>query len=237
MNERSGSNAAPAQTRTFEVESHIVIQLHEPSLTEDNLGFKTWGSSLLMSKQLTKLRAQAEQPKPKVLELGAGTGLVGISCSCLWQCPVTLTDLPDIVPNLETNLALNAGLIQSSGGEVRAAVLDWSDTADGVTQDADKFDIILAADPIYSPDHPKMLVSTILKWLRWAQSSRIIIELPIRKHYAAERSHLKDLLMMGGLCLILEGEESGYDDWTDSNGNPVEVECWWGVWIPDKTGN
>ena len=236
LNERSGSNAAPNQTRSFKVNEGLVVRLHEPSLTGDNLGFKTWAASLLMSRQLTQFREQLKLGVVRVLELGAGTGLVGISAACLWKASITLTDLPEILPNLVNNLQMNAELIASNGGQAYARALDWSDSSDKPKTETDKFEVVLAADPIYSPEHPQMLTDTILRWLKRDGTSRVIIELPMRQHYAEERSKLRELLAEGGLSLLTEGTETGYDDWFNKDSTPAEVHCWWGVWKSEAKG-
>lgn len=61
----------------------------------------------------------------KVLELGTGTGILGIFLGCLgWN--VKATDVPPVVkgatnPNLEENL----GTIEHFGGKVETLDLDW----------------------------------------------------------------------------------------------------------------
>lgn len=106
----------PAMTRSWLIPSAdssetIVIKLHEPGLTEDNLGLKTWGSSYVMAKMLPSIAAhitsKSQLESLTVLELGAGTGLVGLAAAINWQCQVALSDLPEIVPNLAKNIMLN----------------------------------------------------------------------------------------------------------------------------------
>lgn len=97
--------------------------LQEPALTGDNLGHKTWAASYLLVKRLPRLahllpflslatinnQAQAQAPGPSsVLELGAGTGVVGLAFVALFPSLVTLTDLPAITPSLSTNAHSNA---------------------------------------------------------------------------------------------------------------------------------
>lgn len=232
LSERSGRTAMPAFTRSFAVADNLTVTLHEPSLTGDNLGLKTWTSSLLMSKRLQAWRQHLPKSDVRVLELGAGTGLVGISAACVWQASVTLTDLPAIVPNLKNNLELNENLIKQHGGSVSAGPLDWSDASFVPISDAERYSCILAADPIYSSDHPAMLVQAISRWLARSTHARIIIELPLREHYVEERNSLRRLLQQAGFQSIDEGTEIGFDDWYDANGDRAEVECWWSIWRP-----
>jgi predicted nicotinamide N-methyase len=229
LSERSGRTAMPAMTRTFEILDGLAIQLHEPSLVGDNLGLKTWASSLLLSKQLRRL-SEYFPDTTSVLELGAGTGLVGVSAACLWRASVVLTDLPEIVPNLEHNLSLNRDIMSSWGGSATAMTLDWSDLSSAPTIDAEKYAIVIAADPIYSPDHPPMLVDTISRWLKETGDARVVIELPTRSHYTGERAQLEDLMRQANFEIVVQGVESGYDDWKDGAGRQAVVECEYSIW-------
>jgi|HubBroStandDraft_4_1064222.scaffolds.fasta_scaffold243513_2 hypothetical protein len=62
----------------------------------------------------------------KVLELGSGTGLVGLAAAAIWKCIAYLTDLPDIVENLDRNIERNCMVIGDHGGRAEAEVIDWS---------------------------------------------------------------------------------------------------------------
>lgn len=64
----------------------------------------------------------------QVLELGSGTGIVGISAALLGG-RVTLTDLPEAMVPLTSNIAKNVDSITDAGGTARALVWDW--TLDG----------------------------------------------------------------------------------------------------------
>ncbi|KAK4555939.1 Protein-lysine N-methyltransferase rrg1 [Recurvomyces mirabilis] len=231
---------------------YLDLTLHEPALTADNLGLKTWASSYLLAKRLHALRDTTLRPlaaSAEILELGAGTGLVGMAAAAVFQRTVYLTDLPEIVPNLERNIRANEETIRAcSDGEEKVAtgVLDWSDPAEfcpGTEADHQgpkhSFSLILVADPIYSPDHPGLLVNAIEYHLSRDMAARVVVEMPVREAYASERRDFLDRMLGLGLVVCEEGEEVGYDDWGGSAGEIVngeegalgaEVRCWWSVW-------
>ncbi|CAK7242586.1 MAG: Protein-lysine N-methyltransferase rrg1 [Sporothrix thermara] len=166
--------AAPGQ--------QIDLVLKEPALVGDSLGFKTWGTSYAMARMLPALATTPGlrhlQPLLRqglpVLELGAGTGLLGLAAAALWRADVVLSDLATIVPNLAANVERNSKLIQARGGRARAGVLQWgasrseNDVEAGVVAvDTDlfpadhAFPLIIVADPIYDEEHPALLASAI----------------------------------------------------------------------------
>ena len=231
LSERSGRIAMPSMTRRFQVTDDLTINLHEPSMIEDNLGLKTWTSSLVLSRLLPALQNLVPN-NGSILELGAGTGLLGISAACVWKADVLLTDLPEVVPNLEHNLLLNRNLTKTRGGVVSVRALDWSDEADIPNESSEQFSVILAADPIYSPDHPMIFVKTISKWLKDNADARLVLALPLRGLYQEERLKLRHHLEEARLKILKEGTDVAYDDWYTQEGEPVEVECWWSIWQP-----
>lgn len=217
----------------------LELILHEPAMQEDNLGLKTWASSYLLAKRLVLLRSTLPvlPPNAHILELGAGTGLVGLAAAAVFGRHVVLTDLPGIVPNLTRNLEANAAAPAATETGAEAAVLDWSNPSDFSVPSSsvqavrpNSFPLILAADPIYSPAHPRLLVQTIAAHLSRTKEARLIVELPLREAFGVERADLRSRLEGLGLKLLDEGEEVGYDDWVASDGEREEVRCWWGVW-------
>lgn len=221
-----GRSARPSMSRDFKFENMTsVVSLFEPSLTEDNLGWKTWGASLILSEILVEnftsigaFEKRKDGKNLKVLELGAGTGLVGISWACKWKemnggdkngIDMYITDLPEIVENLKKNAIENK--IDSF---VTADVLDWT-KPDAFVQkysiDDHSFDVILVADPIYSPNHPEWVVNMISKFL--APHGTCYLEIPIRPKYAVERQVLIDLLEKHNFLIGQERYDQGVDDW------------------------
>ena len=261
LSERSGRSAMPSLSRTFKIPvpdatgccseggKLFHVHLHEPSLTGDNLGHKTWIASYLLAKRLPLLLRQHYPPirkipprsssssssdsRPKVLELGAGTGLVGLAASGLFAIHIHLTDLAPIVPNLQYNIQQNHPMAKFSGSSVTAGELDWSsDLVDA--DEEDKYDIVFAADSLYAAEHSGWLVSTMAEYLRKGKRSRIFVELPLRPNSSYPEDFRRK---MGetGFQLLEEGEEIGYDDWQTSSHEVAEVTCWWSVWSWSST--
>ena len=240
LSERSGRTGRGDLTRTFNIpfdhvgKDVLTITLHEPALQADNLGLKTWASSYLLAKRLKELRTSLppldRSPHAPIIELGSGTGLVGLAAAAIFECKVLLTDLPEIVPNLKRNAASNADAISVHNGSVDVFVLDWNTPRkDTLLSAPHGCPLILVADPIYSTDHPRLLVRAIDHLLGRTENARVVIELPLREAYAAERQDLRDRMNDTGLEAVEEGEESGFDDWSHGS-ERAEVRCWWSVW-------
>lgn len=92
------------------------------------MGSTIWDAAIVLSKYLEKSKLYAaNKEKPiKVLELGSGTGIVGLVMARLMSAKgipgtVVLTDKESVVPLLQKNAVKNV----SNGVEVVAQVLDW----------------------------------------------------------------------------------------------------------------
>ncbi|ODV98530.1 hypothetical protein PACTADRAFT_48272 [Pachysolen tannophilus NRRL Y-2460] len=188
------------------------IQLKEPSLTSDNLGLKTWGSSLMLSQRLVS-NHQNLLFEP-ILELGAGTGLVGITCALLGYENIFATDLPEIIENLSYNIQLND---ISSNCIVEA--LDWSNSKhfqdllkQKYGQNSDMFNTLILSDPIYSSKHPQWVINMIEIFLKKTEISRVLLQIPIRTNFEEEREMLWKMASDIGLHEVQFEIERGYDD-------------------------
>ena len=234
--------AMPDLTRRFELLDPVKggvasIELKEPSLTGDQLGHKTWAASYLLAKRLTTMQIpplsknyHASSSLPHVLELGAGTGLVGLAIAALFSTNVHLTDLAAIVPNLEANVSANASAVAAKGSRAKAFKLDWAEMPDvdsTTPPQSHSYDVVVAADPIYGPEHPGLLVGAVERYLSTGKDARLALELPLRAAYAPEVQDLRERLDRANISLLEEGEEVGFDDWGDGR---TEVRCWWSLW-------
>jgi predicted nicotinamide N-methyase len=252
LSERSGRTAMGAMSRQFRIPSpagSFELSIHEPTMLGDDLGLKTWAASYLLAKRLHTfdLVKDGRLQKPRVLELGSGTGLVGLAMAGL-GADVLLTDLPSIHSNLARNVKDNVEVVRQNYGSASSGILDWSNPADlrvfttGTPETGDpgvrlhqKFALVLAADSLYSPDHPRMLVDSIAAWLSDDDNARVIVEFPYRDAYLPEIKNFREGMENIGLIIVEEGEENGYDDWGESGKNGDEddravVTCWWSSW-------
>ena len=231
----------------------LSIDICEPPLTGDDLGLKTWGTAFVMAKKLEEIAARyfqkalsLESRWPRVLEVGAGTGLLGITAAMLWDASFTLTDLPEILPNLSSNILRNNDKLM---GSVEAEVLDWayldrSELSSGhfdvgfkiaVLQDMAHvligFQVILVSDPLYDDVHPKLVAKVIAKYLKPGQDSRVLAVVPLRDETTEKlKTTFVANLIHHGFESIIQDEDVCYDDWEDARGDDELVKCWWGIW-------
>ncbi|XP_078089654.1 EEF1A lysine methyltransferase 3-like [Mustelus asterias] len=92
----------------------------------------------------------------KVLELGSGTGLVGI-LAVLLGGHVTITDVSETLRQIEYNVAANIPVSSKHRSKVRA--LYWGTDHHEYPSD---FDFILGSDIVYSPSQFSNIVETLL---------------------------------------------------------------------------
>lgn len=204
--ENCGRTARPEFLRTIAIPGlDKSILLKEPSLTADNLGLKTWGSSFVLGSRLVRENLL----KGSVLELGAGTGLVGL-VACALGHPTMLTDLGEIVPNLAENVSIN------DAANAQVEELDWSDPARFLAKFGEvKYTTVILSDPLYSAQHPPWIVAMVDQFLEPSSDARVLLQIPIRRNFEAERARLWEL-MSERYVVEEEHLEQGYDDFGES---------------------
>lgn len=123
-------------------------------------GARIWDSGRALSKWMTT-HLQERQPTT-ILELGAGTGIVGLAAAAFGDSTnVVLTDQPHMIPLLEENIDRNG--LQS---KARAVPLEWGTDRDEVAKVLSEdsmpvFDIVCGSDILYSPDNFSLLLETL----------------------------------------------------------------------------
>lgn len=166
-----------------------------------------------------------------VLEIGAGTGLVGITAAHEWGVPVVLSDLEPNIPGMRANIDLNASLLAGRKVEVACATLDWNcpevmrvETGKNITSGR-KAQVILAADTVYSEEHPELLERVVTEWLERSKDARFIITYAMRVAYLEEIRGVWERLESRGLVAVEEGQEKAGEGMFDD-----ENLCEWSVW-------
>ncbi|KAK7748327.1 Protein-lysine N-methyltransferase rrg1 [Diatrype stigma] len=215
--------------------------IREPPIVGDSLGLKTWGSSYTLARSLNQvgtlshlLDADRSSTPLNVLELGSGTGLLGMAAAALWKTHVVLTDLPEIVPNLAFNVEGNRSVVEALGGSIEAGALTWGGTGEddmGRLSEKNQFHIILIADALYDDDHPRLLWSAILDHLANDKHARAVLVAPLRDSTAMKLlQEFRSVAARGPRPLVCLEENTliGQDDWGEDEETSL-VECWWGV--------
>ena len=231
--------------------SSVPIQISEPAgVSSGNLSLSTWGASFVLANQLHKLviprKALAAyslshgRRQNLLLELGAGTGLVGLSAAAVWKVNVILTDLAPIIPGLATNIELNESLMARKGSVAECGILDWTNpkmiefsnpgmsgkSKKSIQLEVSRARVILAADTIYSEEHPELLSNTILTWLAPGPDARVVLCYPLRMAYIDHVRNFWELMEEGGLECFEEGREQADEHWNEVANTPYE----WCVW-------
>ena len=179
------SEPEPALTRGFAFprsggEDPVHVQLNDGALlTTDHtsVGLQSWASSIILAERICWEPSSfyfdpLHRPGVKILELGAGTGLLSIVASkFLPSAEVIATDYhPDVLANLRSNVSTNVSGQDQSPISVHA--LDWSNPPTDGPFSEGSFDMILAADVIYHPDHAQWIKSCAERFLRRSRDSK-----------------------------------------------------------------
>ena len=113
-----------------------------------------------------------------VLEVGAGTGLVGIAAGLLSAREVTITDLPFLLPRMRANVARNAAALKHAGcaGGVRALALDWTAAVPAdVAALLPGVRLVLASDVVWVDELLEPLASTLRVLMRAAAPGAAVL--------------------------------------------------------------
>ncbi|KAL0449941.1 UNVERIFIED_CONTAM: protein N-lysine methyltransferase METTL21A [Sesamum latifolium] len=125
----------------------------------------------------------------RLLELGSGTGAVGIAAAALLGASVTITDLPHVLPNLQFNVAANAKILELHGGAVEAAALQWGQTTD-MEAIGREYDVILGSDLVYHENLYEPLLET-LRFLLLGSERKVVFLMSHLKRWKKESAFFK----------------------------------------------
>ena len=109
----------------------------------------------------------------KVLELGCGTGIVGITAACLGARAV-LTDTEAVVQHAQLNVDRNISCINDGQGSAECAALDWEASLDSSLL-LTPYDVVVGADLIYAAKDIGPLVETLRNLRQHSRGVLIIL--------------------------------------------------------------
>jgi predicted nicotinamide N-methyase len=126
-----------------------------------------WHGALLLARYL-ELRSDSVSGC-RVLELGAGCGVVGIAAAALGAQSVLLTDLPYVLPLLKSNMdrnqilltAMNTNAGTAPGTSVECCECDWCQQPLNARILEFSPNVILVADCVWVQDLVQPLLSTL----------------------------------------------------------------------------
>ncbi|KAK4247509.1 hypothetical protein C7999DRAFT_32055 [Corynascus novoguineensis] len=133
----------------------------------DDVGLQSWGASIVFSKMICAepsrflLDYTILGTAPRVVELGAGTGLVSIALASLLprigisHPTVVATDYhPAVLANLRANIEAN--FLDKGDGPIQSCALDWAVPELKAPLDVPA-DVLVATDAVYAPEHAALL--------------------------------------------------------------------------------
>ncbi|KAI0976944.1 hypothetical protein F4678DRAFT_129600 [Xylaria arbuscula] len=179
LNMNSHENGTKSET--------ITVQLTDGLAGQDNtdhtdVGLQSWGAGFIFTELMCASPARFDLSgnslgsAPRIIELGAGTGLVGIALGKILprlgvSTPkIIATDFhPTVLANLEANIARNfPTLVQDQDSRsplIEAARLDW-ETPDLSSPLDKQADVLVATDVIYNPEHAVWLRDCAARMLK-----------------------------------------------------------------------
>ena len=137
-------------------------------------GSTTWDGALVLAHALPRdpIRKVLSPPATRVLELGSGTGAVGLSAALICSSPraVTLTDRAQLVPLIQHNISLN-----HLNHICNALELDWDTTPDSDLDElmhSEPFDVVLCSDVLYKLALTRSLARVLRKVMQHPNGPR-----------------------------------------------------------------
>jgi len=185
----------------------------------------------------------------RVLELGAGTGLVSLAFAKLAHSLATEADAtvtiiatdyyPSVLANLEGNIRANYSNAEMNNVRLSAHALDWSSFPNFETYESpfdEPFDVIFGADIIYEAEHARWIKSCLEKLLRKPSSqlspSQFHLIIPLRRTHTSESNTVEIVFRHKdgykpegcGLELVIKHKETFICDTGDGQDDHQGVE-------------
>jgi predicted nicotinamide N-methyase len=140
---------------------------HPDNAEDGDTGCTIWDAAVFLVKLLESNKEIVFGKK--VLELGSGLGLCGLSCRALGAQNVVLTDLPYILESTERNIQIN-GMENC----VIARTLDWN-SPESVDLGWESIDVVIASDTVWI----ESLIEPFVKTLEYCLSKNVHLQIYI----------------------------------------------------------
>jgi len=181
--------------RTFSLPSGELICIAEQ--TGETIIRHIWDAGIILSALLvysslpslpSELRTFVSDTCPlnktfRVLELGAGVGILGISLATMFpQAEVILTDLLDAGVLITENICINTNRFPHLASRVQFRELDWEKRPFPRWTEEEHFDVIVMADVTYNTATFVPLADTLVQLLRGGSKGAKVICCGKRRH-------------------------------------------------------
>ncbi|KAJ1481258.1 putative methyltransferase-domain-containing protein [Baffinella frigidus] len=159
-----------------EFENGLRIRTSTSLLCEDT-GGDVWRGAMALAKYLEEDEPASFVGK-RVIELGGGTGLLGLSLALSGAQEVCITDKENTVPLVQKNISENEALLAAKGANARGAVLDWFDATLGESVvKGCPYDLIVVSDVFYEEEIVEPFVQTLRRLFCLSASRRAISDI------------------------------------------------------------
>jgi len=209
----AGAASAGTRTRTYAFGGgvRVRVQLTDVALRNDDfgsVGAQTWESACVLAEMIAEEPArfglgggapEAAAATVRVLELGAGTGLVSLTIGKILEsrrAEIVASDFhPLALENLRLNIENNSCPDSRRGPLVSAHFLDWQEAADPANALEAPFDVpfdeVFGTDVVYEVEHAAWISACLRRLVRLTGRFHLVI--PIREGFTRELAAIEGL--------------------------------------------
>ncbi|KAK1602646.1 hypothetical protein QYE76_027285 [Lolium multiflorum] len=182
-------------------DDHVLTVQHSITSSLQSVGLQVWKAAMLLTDfVLHKSFTSSEFDGVTAMEIGAGTGLVGLAQARVAR-KVFITDRgTDILDNCLANVRLNSSTLKIDEAKIHVRELDWKtswpppvgtrDASDPSSiylwaaseiEEAEKATLLLAADVIYSDGLTDLFFNTVRQLM--SRGAKKVLYLTLEKRY------------------------------------------------------